>query len=44
MIDVCRAKLKGKIGVKCQSDGTQKLPSCTRTIISQADTMYNDDI
>ena len=39
MTDVCRAKFKGKIGVNCQSDGTQKLPSCTRTIISQADTI-----
>ena len=46
MSDACRAKLKGKMGMNCQSDGTQKLPSCTRTIISQADSIYiyNDDI
>ena len=34
--DMCRAKLKGKRGVYCSRDVTQKLISCTRGGILQA--------
>ena len=36
MFDMCRAKLKGKRGVYCKSDGTQKLLSCMHSGILQA--------
>ena len=34
--DLCRAKLKGKRGMYSRSDVTQKLLSCTRSVILQA--------
>ena len=33
--DLCRAKLKGKRGMYSRSDVTQKLLSCTRSVILQ---------
>ena len=36
MFDMRRVKLKGKTGVYCQSDGTQKLLSCTWSSSLQA--------
>ena len=35
-LDLCRAKLKGKRGVYCRNDCTQRLPSCTRSGILRA--------